>query len=122
VPLPSMVDLLRMHPEVVQVSIKRQAWSEREKLAGGIIEADPEHFTQRMSRSIVWTEHRRYFTTNPSLYRTELCRRGWPGERFSEGIFSHRLLRERVSFAIWGAKNDPPRCEHLGGERRGRWY
>jgi hypothetical protein len=72
---------------------------------------------------VFWTEHRRFFTTNPSVYRTSLCKLGWPQESESEGKFTHRLLADPLlRFAFWGRKFDPPLCEHIGTIRAGAGY
>lgn len=122
-PLARMIALLERRPELVQVCLKRQPWSEREKAAGGIVEADPEHFTQRTDHGDIYTEHRKFFSTNPSVYPAALCHQGWPQVEHSEGIFTHRLLEDpRVKFAFWGAKFDPPMVEHIGLTRAGHGY
>jgi hypothetical protein len=110
-------------PTITQVSLLRQPWNEREKVAGGLILADPDDFRE-VRCGWTFVEHRRYFTTNPSLYSTELCRRGWPQVAKSEGIFTHELLTEwdKRRFAIFGGWNDPPRCWHIGESRTGNGY
>lgn len=123
VELRAMVELLERHPHLAQVSLKRQPWNERECLAGGIVEADPDDFTECFDGKATWTEHRRYFTTNPSLYPTSLCGLGWPQGSESEGHFTHRLLEDPLlRFAIWGGKFDPPAVEHIGEVRAGVGY
>lgn len=128
VELDAMRELLELRPELAQVALKRQAWNDREKAAGGLVEADADDFTERAElsggRVHVWTEHQRFFTTNPSLYRTELCHRGWPQRRNSEGNFTLDLLRDKpdTRFAFWGSKFDTPAVEHIGVERAGHGY
>lgn len=116
VELRQMVWVLNRHPELAQLSLKRQAWNEREKAAGGIIEADPDDFTEVTEYGYVWTEHRRYWTTNPSLYSARFCEMGWPQESESEGRFTHQLLDAdpNLRFGIWGSKFAPPKVEHVG--------
>lgn len=122
VELDAMIALLERHPELAQVSLKRQAWNAEEKTAGGIVELHPRDFTERHDDGAIWTEHRRYWTTNPSVYSSRWCRQGWPQESQSEGLFTHRLLRDPLlRFAIWGGKFDPPRATHLG-DRTGHGY
>lgn len=122
VELAEMIGLLERHPRLAQVSLKRQAWNERERAAGGIVEADSDDFTE-MHDGVTWTEHRRYFTTNPSVYSTSLCSMGWPQVEHSEGVFTHRLLEDpELRFAIWGGKFDPPAVEHIGEVRAGVGY
>lgn len=123
VPVERMIGLLRRRPELAQLSLKRQPWNDREKAAGGLVEADPDDFIQRTDSGDVYTEHRRYWTTNPSLYSVGFCHQGWPQVERSEGIFTHRLLEDRdLRFGIWGAKFDPPRVEHIGETRAGKGY
>lgn len=115
VPVDRMIAVLKRTPKLVQLSLKRQPCNERELAAGGIVEADPDDFHQVFDSGDIWTEHRRYFTTNPSLYPAALCAHGWPHESESEGKFTHRLLEDpEVRFGIWGAKWDPPLVEHIG--------
>lgn len=123
-PLNGMSALLSSRPEIVQVALKRQSWNEREKAAGGIVEADLDAFEERWEGGIPYTVHRRFFTTNPSLYRVATCHRGWPQESESEGKFGIALFKEHHATvsAFWGAKFDPPRVEHIGKARAGCGY
>lgn len=123
VDLAGMIALLERHPHLAQVALKRQPWNEEEKAAGGIVELHTDDFTEYQDKQAIWTEHRRFFTTNPSVYSTRLCRLGWPMEKHSEGVFTHRLIADpMLSFAFWGAKFDPPRVEHIGNGRAGHGY
>jgi hypothetical protein len=123
VPLAEMVAVLKRRRYLAQLSLKRQAWNEEEKAAGGIVECHPEDFEQVTDHGDIWTEHRRYFTTNPSLYPASLCRQGWPQVENSEGIFTHLLLEDpKMRFGIWGPKFAPPLVEHIGQERAGVGY
>lgn len=121
VPLNQMIWLLENKPWLAQVSLKRQAVNEEEKAAGGIVEAHPDDFEERSENDIDYTVHRRYFTTNPSIYRAELCKRGWPQVPHSEGVFTHQLLADDYSFAIYGEKHAAPLVEHVG-IRQGTGY
>lgn len=115
IPLRDMIELLEAESHLVQVALKRQPVNEEEIAAGGIVEAHSDDFRQRVEGGVIWTEHRRFFTTNPSVYSTKLCRHGWPQVPQSEGVFTHRLLEDPdVRFAFWGAKYDPPMVEHIG--------
>lgn len=115
VPLDRMVAVLDRHPQLAQLALKRQPWNAEEAAAGGIVELHPDEYEQRTDHGDIWTEHRLFFSTNPSVYSTALCHYGWPQESESEGKFTHRLLEDPgVRFAFWGAKFDPPLVEHLG--------
>lgn len=123
VPVRRMVALLERRPQLAQISLLRQAWNEREKRAGGIIQADPRCFRQATDRGDVFIEQRRYWTTNPCVYSAGFCAQGWPLVPESEGVFTHRLLEDPdLQFGIWGALSDAPRVEHIGIERAGRGY
>lgn len=113
----------RLPPMIAQVALKRQAWNAREKAAGGIIQADAIGFKSATKASTGWyTEHRKFFTTNPSLYPASICERGWPQCPDSEGMFTHQLLADGLSFAFLGPAEEPPRCLHIGTERTGTGY
>lgn len=123
IPLRRMIALLERQPHLAQVALKRQPWNPEEKAAGGIVELHPDDFAERSDYGATWSEHRRFFTTNPSVYRASLCRLGWPQEAHSEGMFTHRLLADPLlRFAFWGGKHDPPLVTHIGDERIGRGY
>lgn len=122
--LAAMAELLDTHPELCQVSLKRQAWNSDEVAAGGMIEVWPEAlFTEVSDGRLIWTQHRVWFTTNPSIYRRSLLDRGWPDGPNCEGLFTVTLWQDgAVHSAIWGAKNDPPRVIHIGQNRTGDGY
>jgi hypothetical protein len=123
VPLAEMIALLDRAGHLVQVALKRQAWNPEERRAGGIVELNPGDFHERVDGDSTWTEHRRFFTTNPSVYHADLCRRGWPQVPHSEGVFTHQILAESsLAFAFWGAKFAPPAVHHIGDERAGGGY
>lgn len=122
VDLRHMERLQEAMPSLAQITLKRQPWNPDEVAAGGVVELHPEDFERRSSGRTKWTEHRRFFTTNPSLYRASICERGWPQRRRSEGMFTHELLDAGYSFAIWGPKFAPPMVEHVGKARAGFGY
>lgn len=123
IPVERMIALLERQPYLAQVALKRQPWNEEEHRAGGIVELHPNDFLQRHDEKATWTEHRRFWTTNPSVYPARWCRTGWPQEPQSEGVFTHRLIRDPLlRFAFWGGKYDPPLVHHIGVTRAGRGY
>ena len=123
VPVDQMTSLLKRHPSLAQVSLKRQAVNDLEIAAGGIVELTPDDYQECSDDEIVWTEHRKFFTTNPSVYLSEICKLGWPQVKHSEGIFSHQLMEDPdLHFAIWGRKFDPPTVTHIGERRAGHGY
>lgn len=123
VPVEQMVRLLEKRPQLAQVVLKRQPWNHDERRAGGIVEQHPADFWECFDGDITWTEHRRFFSTNPCVYPAAIARLGWPQESESEGKFTHRLLRDPlIRFAFYGGKFDPPMVEHIGAERAGHGY
>lgn len=122
VDISGMMYLLTTHPVLAQIALKRQPVNAEEVAAGGIVELHPDDFEERERLGFVWTQHGRFFTTNPCFYRADLCQKGWPQEANSEGVFTHRLLEEERRFAFWGRKFERPKCTHIGDERTGSGY
>lgn len=125
VPLTGMAAVLDDQPDLVQVALRRQAWNEHERLAGGVVEQHPDAYTERsdaFGRS--WLEHSLFFTTNPSLYRRTLCEGGWPSGDRSEGKFTHQILHANplAKFGYWGARDSGEWVTHIGKERVGVGY
>jgi hypothetical protein len=116
VDLDAMVETLEAHPNLVQIALQRQPWNAAESARGTIYQPDFEqHETPHPH-----IQHRAWFTTNPSVYRADLCRRGWPQVPRSEGIFTHQLLAEPAArFGYWGHLDDPPWVTHIGDDRAG---
>lgn len=121
--LSDMIEIMNFAPWLAQLALKRQAWNEQEKLAGGIIEMCPEEYHEFSWGPHIWTEHRRFYTTNPSLYRKSLTRRGWPFGEQSEGRFGIDLFKdEKTRCAYLGRKYSPPKVTHIGNIRAGSGY
>lgn len=116
--LAGMIGVLHARPHLAQVSLKRQPVNAAEVMAGGFVECQPDSYREVDGV----TEHAVCFTTNPSVYPAALCHRGWPQVAFSEGVFSASLRDEGWRFAIWGAKFDAPRVQHIGDVRAGAGY
>lgn len=128
--------VLDVRPELVQLALRRQPWNDAERAAGGIVEQHPDDYVERSvwapwweieepSRRLHWLEHRRFFTTNPTLYRRELLlRHEWPAGAESEGRFSIELAASdpNLRFAFFGARDSGEWVEHIGHERVGKGY
>jgi hypothetical protein len=119
-----MTAVLDRHPDLVQLSLKRQPVNAEEMAAGDFIALAPDDYHETCDAGDVWIQQRRFFTTNPSLYRMSLCERGWPQEVHSEGKFTGYYRRDHPDhwFGIWGKKWDPPRVAHIGDHRAGTGY
>lgn len=131
VDLAAIADVLTQRPHLAQMALRRQAWSAQEHAAGGVVECQPTAYTEyRDTDGHAWLEHRLFFTTNPSLYRRELCVTGWPAGAQSEGHFSHHLLRngagavpgDAVKYGYWGARDSGIWTQHIGHRRAGIGY
>lgn len=118
-----MAEALRAHPRLVQLALRRQPWSEEERLAGGVVEVWPEEYESHWWEGHEWLEHRLFFTTNPSLYRVELTHAGWPDPPACEAAFTGRVLEDPgARFAYWGTRFSGPWVHHIGDERAGGGY
>jgi len=124
--LAALATILDLRPHVAQVALRRQPWNAEERAAGGIVEQHPGDFEDHCSpvHDLEWLEHRRFFTTNPSLFRRELLSREWPDGANSEGRFSIELFSEDPAnrSAYFGARDSGEWCEHIGLERVGTGY
>lgn len=126
IPLKWMQGILERNPRVQQLALKRQPWAPEEKAAGGFVEMYPEAYTERFDgeTGMAWFDQKLFFTTNPSLYRSELIQDGWPLCEGSEAEFTRRVLaiNPEASFGYLGHKFDPPWCTHIGEQRVGTGY
>ncbi len=120
IPLDEMIEVLETHPYLYEMSLLRQPWWQWEVAAGGIIQANPDAYTQKEK----WVEHRQYFTTNPCIYRKSLIYLGWPNHEGSESTFYRSIIENdpNAQFGIWGRKEDKPRVFHIGDLRIGTQY
>lgn len=122
--LHDLMQILDTQPHVAQVALLRQAWNADERRAGGIIEQHPRDYHDRTDGTLHWLEHRRFYTTNPSLVRRRLIlEHDWPVGGQSEGRFSARLFKNPATVsAFYGQRQDPPRVTHIGRQRVGTGY
>lgn len=124
VPLDRMLEALRADRGLTQIALLRQPWNEQEIAAGGIVELDPAAYKRRSAPSSPhrYLEHRKFWTTNPSLYPRWIVDRGWPQRPNSEGHFGLELFAERAHWrsAFWGTGD--PWVTHIGTERAGVGY
>lgn len=124
VPVASMIEVIESYPRLAQMALMRQPVNDAERAAGSMVDYlghDAELHSDIVLRAW-WLEHRRYFTTNPSVYPRWVVERGWPDMPDSEGHFGIKLLAERpeTRFGIWGAGEEW--VEHVGEHRTGRGY
>lgn len=96
--------------KICQVSLKRQKWGSE---VNGFIEDNPQDYEQKEG----YVRHRNFFTTNPSLYKYDITKIGFPQVKRSEHEFSQILFNLGFYSAILGDKFDPPKVEHIGVEQ-----
>lgn len=124
VDLDELANVLTSRRHLAQIALRRQPWNPAEIAAGGVVEQHPEAYAEvvdYMGRS--WLEHRQFFTTNPSLYRSSLCATGWPNVDRSEGVLSARLFRDTSTrCAYWGSRDSGEWVTHIGADRVGTGY
>lgn len=124
VELDRMARVLVERPYLAQLALRRQPWNAEEIAAGGIVEQHPGDFVEVTDpHGNQWLEHRRFFTTNPSLYRRELLGQEWPAGEQSEGRFSIELFEDPAARSgYWGSRASGEWVEHIGHHRAGTGY
>lgn len=116
------INILDSHPDVAQIALRRQAVG-HEVNFGGFVEQFPDSYTDMEWGGLHWFEHKRFFTTNPSLYPVRITELGWPDAPHSEGKFGiERLFPAGYKTAFLGKKSDPPKVHHIGEIRNGTGY
>lgn len=125
VDLGAMAALLDRHPELAQVALRRQAWNREELAAGGVVEVAPGDFEDQRDEmlDLDYLTHRRFFTTNPSLYRRELIEHEWPAGDHSEGRFTAAVFADPAARSAYlGARDSGEWVRHIGSTRAGTGY
>lgn len=120
VDLGDLVEVLDAGEHLDQVALLRHPFFKGEVAAGGIIERDPGAHRRTVIAGHDVVEHRQVFTTNPSLYRRQLCSVGWPLEDRSERAFTRRRVSEDRVFAYLG--DGTPQVTHIGENRTMNGY
>lgn len=134
--LDAMAAVLEARPYLAQMALKRQPWGAAEVSVGGFMNLQPDAYVEMTWRDYTWLQHTLYLTSNPCLYRRDLCALGWPPadptlHGTSEGTLARRLMAEglpwgvpgeHVRFAFWGRRHDPPAVHHIGDIRVGHGY
>jgi hypothetical protein len=127
--LAAMAQLLDDRPWLLQVALRRQPWNADERAAGGIVEQHPADYHERRlllpgGELVEWLEHRRFFTTNPCLYRRDLVDfTDWPDGSDSEGRYSIDRFKDPDAVAgFFGSRDSGEWVEHIGRDRVGTGY
>lgn len=123
VPLEDMMEVLDENTKLAQVALRRQAWNDTERRAGGVVECNPGAYVERLGHDYSFLEHDLFWTTNPSLYRrTLLDHVDWPDGEQSEGRFTIALRDRGYLFGYFGQRSERPWVHHIGTERVGEGY
>jgi glycosyltransferase involved in cell wall biosynthesis len=141
VDLDAMAKVLIHNPHLAQMALRRQAWNEAERAAGGVIEQHPDDYVDcsavavstrsgELAIRVDWLEHTRFFTTNPCMYARRTAALpgqpatfdAWPAGPNSEGHYGILLREAGYRFGFWGRREDAPWVHHIGDERAGNGY
>lgn len=120
VDLGDLIRVLDHDPKLAQVALLRGPWAPDEKRAGGIIQQHPQSYQHLDANGLKYLRHRRYFTTNPCVYKRDIMERGWPSQANSEVVFTKQLRVKGRLFAYYG--DGEPWITHIGDERVGIGY
>lgn len=82
VPVDDMRKVLQAFPHLVQMALLRGPENGDEHRAGGVVRQHPDAYSLQHFAGFSWLEHRRFFTTNPSLYPAWVMRPGWMSAMF----------------------------------------
>lgn len=108
VDLREMAHALIAFPDVAQLALLRGPVNASEESAGGVIEQRPGHYLTEhcLAGCCTWRSHTLYWTTNPSLFRTDILSLGWPDGPDSEAKFGPHVLNHLN--ALRGGEHPPP--------------
>jgi hypothetical protein len=132
--LNEMAACLDAESSLAQLALLRQPWNVQEAQAGGIIKQHPESYYMRKvseyrgeslqaNRTFFYAAHKRFFTTNPCLYKRQIMSYGWPVSSHSEGHFGINLVNAGYHFGFWQDSLDAaPSVTHIGHVRTGGGY
>lgn len=117
-----LIDVMTANRHLLQMQLRRQPWWTEPQ--GGFIGQWPDLYTDAGADSHAWLEHRRNWSTNPGLFRRDLCQWTWPPPPGCEKTLGDQLLHAypQGHFAVWGGRDDPPVVRHIGHERIGHSY
>ncbi len=108
---------LDKHKEVAEVTFLRNRCYPAEMDPATVLGHNPKRLKDRKQGPWRWSEHTMYFSANPSVYRKDLVQLGWPLDKGSEMVVTHRILAQGQHFAYWGHKKDEPTLTHIGEYR-----
>lgn len=107
------------NPALAQVALLRQPWWQFEVDAGGLIpalETQGHQFQDcTANNGTAWTQHRAFFTGNPSYIPARTFQHDWPDGDYSEGAMGVQIFRDPLAVcAFLGSRTDGPLVKHVG--------
>lgn len=115
--LDALAGLLESDSQLAQVVLKRDPYSWPEIEVGGFMELRPAQYVDTDSPVGPWVDHRKLFSSNPSLIPRRVIQLGFIGE----AKFGQRCVEAGYRFAYWGRTTDLPRVTHIGQVRSIGW-
>lgn len=121
VDLGEMEGIMEEHPDLAQLSLKRQPVHAEELEVDDMLAWRPEGTFEEREGHIA---HRAFWAATFSLTRRRfLAEHPWPLQGDSERRFGNQLFRQtRLRSGILGGLDDAPRLTHIGHERAGVGY
>jgi len=115
VDLVPMMEVMDERSYLGQMALLRNPVNAVEHAHGGYLHIPGREYVRHVARDRVWWEHRDYWTTNPSLFRSEFARRHpWTAHaRECEGRMRFEI-HERdpaIRFGVWG--DGTPWVKHI---------
>jgi hypothetical protein len=110
-----LADVLDDRLPLSQIVLKRQAWSEEERAAGGIVEMRPDAYIEQPPVTV----HQQFFSLNPCVVPWRVFAQGWPDG--NEAAQTERMMRLGMWSSFWGTKFAAPVVEHIGWNRSKGW-
>jgi len=119
--LREMQATMEKHPDLAQLSLKRQPWHREELEVGDMLKWRPEGTYEERDGHLA---HRAFWTSTFSLVRRSfLAANEWPTQAGSERRFGRQLFRQPGIYSgMVGTLDDPPRMTHIGKVRAGFGY
>jgi hypothetical protein len=115
--LKDSIKILEDNAHVVQVHFIRQAWTQEEIDAGGVLkhcQTFGYDMNEKNNGLSCWVEHSAYFTFGPSIYRKEIVSNAWDIKNDPEREFTRTLIVNGNKTATFGKLDDDNMVKHIG--------
>jgi hypothetical protein len=124
VDLSMLAAILDWDQTLAQVVLLREPFSPLEIAAGGIVHLDPFLYTEEsFGPGCTFLRHGAIrdwgWSCNPCLIPRRVLEMSYPDT--NEQGMTRQCLDAGLQFAFYGARDDPPRCRHIGAVRGQGW-